>query len=64
LCGVLFCANAVPADNSVRPADSRTMERRMKISRAKRIFGREGRRPRLVLLYDGFVTSPACDVAP
>src|SRR5450755_4670160 len=30
--GVLFWANAVPADNSVRPADRRTIERRMKVS--------------------------------
>jgi hypothetical protein len=29
LCGVLFCANAPPADINIRPADSITTERRI-----------------------------------
>ncbi|OIQ66751.1 hypothetical protein GALL_516760 [mine drainage metagenome] len=29
LCGVLFCANAVPADANIRKADSITPERRI-----------------------------------
>ncbi len=30
--GVLFWANAMPADSTVRPTDSNTIERRIKIS--------------------------------
>ena len=37
--GVLFCANAVPADSKTRPADSNTIERRIEISPERRIFG-------------------------
>src|ERR1700722_11660307 len=56
LCGVLFCADAAPADSSVSPADRRTNERRMKISREKRISGVPAGCLYLVLLHDGFVT--------
>src|SRR6202051_166275 len=57
LCGVLFCADAAPADSSVRPADRMTNVRRMKISREKWISGLPAGRLYLVLLYDRFVTS-------
>jgi hypothetical protein len=29
LCGVAFCANATPADSTVRPADNNMIEQRM-----------------------------------
>jgi hypothetical protein len=32
LWGVLFCADAMPADSTTMPADSNRIERRMKIS--------------------------------
>jgi hypothetical protein len=32
LWGVLFWADAIPVDSSIRPADSNTIERRIKIS--------------------------------
>src|ERR1019366_7645289 len=54
--GVLFCADAVPADSSVRPADRRTIERRIKIS-LRADFQLFGRCLCLVFVCDGFVTS-------
>jgi hypothetical protein len=39
LCGVLLCADAVPADSKTRPADSITTERRIEISSKNRIIG-------------------------
>jgi hypothetical protein len=39
LWGVLFWADATPANSNVRPADSNTIERRMNISPEKRICG-------------------------
>jgi hypothetical protein len=39
LWGVEFCADAMPADSTVRPADSHTIERRINISPEKRISG-------------------------
>src|SRR3981189_1688232 len=58
LWGVEFCANAMPADSSVRLADSNTSERCINISPEKR-FSAISRCLCLVLLYDRFVTSGA-----
>ena len=57
LCGVAFCANAAPADSSVRPADSNRIERRINISPEEADFRPDRRCLCLVLLYDGIVTS-------
>src|SRR6202171_2152055 len=56
LCGAAFWAKAAAADNSVRPADSHMVERRMYISLEKRVFRPIDRRSCLVLLCDGNVT--------
>src|ERR1700712_5189544 len=56
LCGVAFWADATPADNSVRPADSSASERRIDFSPCEAISA-VGRWLCLVFLYDRFVTS-------
>src|SRR3954469_19946094 len=56
LCGVAFWADAIPADKSVKPADSSASERRIEFLPIRshldlcRWLG-------LIFLYDGFVTS-------
>src|SRR6266481_8136460 len=57
LCGVLFWADATPANSNVRPADSNTIERRMNISPWEADLRPFGRDLSLVLLCDRFVTS-------
>jgi len=55
--GVLFCADAAPADNVIRLADSNTIARRIfNISRQKQNSAFD-RRFGLVLLCDRFVTA-------